>query len=565
MDDTSATSPRGRKLARKAALYSERSSWIDHWREISTYQLPRAGRFITSDRNKGGRKFNNIYDNTALYSLRTLSAGMQAGMTSPARPWFRLSIKDTKLREAAGVKDWLNTCTELMRSIFAASNTYNTLHNLYGELGAFGTAATFVLPNYNNVIHHYPMTIGEYALATDDEGRVNTAVREFDMTVGQLVQRFGVKNVSQTVKNLYDTNKLDQWVTVIHMVEPRTERDPSLKDAKNMKFASHYFEIGSNVDNKFLRESGFKRFPALAPRWDVTGGDIYGQSPGMECLGDVKQLQHNQLRKSQGIDYKVNPPLQVPTQYKDYAKARLPGGVFHVDATGPGQGVRTAFDVNLDLSHLLEDIQDVRGRIRSAYYADLFLMLANDTRSGITATEVAERHEEKLLALGPVLERLHNELLAPLVDLTFDYCEDAGILPPPPPELEGIELEIEFISTLAQAQKMVAAQGIDNVVSRVMNLATVWPEARHKINALQIVDDLGDMYGVNPKLIVADDIVQKKIEAEAQQAAAAQQAATMPDMVNSAKTASEIDPQGMQDVMSMVSGYSTAAPPAATA
>jgi Bacteriophage head to tail connecting protein len=141
-------------------------------------------------------------------------------------------------------------------------------------------------------------------------------------------------------------------------------------------------------------------------------------------------LQHEQLRKSQGIDYQVNPPIQVPSQYKDAAKSRLPGGIMFVDATSPGGGVRSAFEVNLNMQHLLEDIVDVRQRINGAYYADLFMMLANDTRSGVTATEVAERHEEKMLMIGPVLERLHDELLKPMIDITFDYCVDAGILPP---------------------------------------------------------------------------------------------------------------------------------------
>ena len=319
-------------------------------------------------------------------------------------------------------------------------------------------------------------------------------------------------------------------------------------------------EPGRDNSDKFLGESGFDRFPALCPRWVVTGNDIYGTSPGMECLGDVKQLQHQQLRKGQGIDYQVNPPLQVPTKYKEAARSRLPGGVFYVDSMGQGTGVRSAFEVNLNLQHLLGDIQDVRERIRSAYYADLFLMLANDTRSGITATEVAERHQEKLLMLGPVLERLHNELLSPLIDITFERCVQAGILPPAPPELEGLDLNVEFISVLAQAQRAVATQSIDRTVASVMQLAQLWPEARHKIDPLQVVDDLGNAYGINPKIIVPDDVVQERMQAEAQAAQAQQQAAAMPAVVDSAKVASEIDMQGLGDVMNGLMGYGTVNP-----
>ncbi len=547
-------------MRRKSALYSERSSWDSHWKEISEYQLPRAGRFFHTDRNQGKKRHNSIYDNTAMFSLRTLAAGMMAGMTSPARPWFRLGIKDKDLMEAYPVKTWLHDTAELIRSIYSQSNTYRALHSIYEELGAFGTAANFVLPDFDNVIHNYPLTVGEYALATNYKGEVDTIVREVDMTVAQIVRQFGLKNVTTTVKNMWDNGNYDAWITVIHMVEPRRERDVTKKDAKNKKFSSVYFEAASDNPDRFLLESGFNRFPAVTPRWVVTGNDIYGTSPGMECLGDVKQLQHEQFRKAQAIDYQVNPPLQVPSQYKDHTKARLPGGVFHVDATSPGGGVRSAFEVNLNLQYLLADIQDVRERIKSAYYADLFLMLANDTRSGITATEVAERHEEKLLMLGPVLERLHNELLSPMIDITFETCVEAGILPPIPKELEGKEIEIEFISTLAQAQRAVAAQGMDQLITRVGAIANMKPEVIDKIDFDQMIDDTGDMFGVNPKLILPDNVVAQIRADRAKQMQAQQMAAMMPTMADAAKTTSEVDTAGVQDVINMFQGYGTPSP-----
>lgn len=551
---------RQRLLARKAALWSERSSWITHWREISDYQQPRAGRFVATDRNKGDKRTNHILDNTAVFGARTLAAGLMSGVTSPARPWFRLEIKDKELMESGPVKTWLHESAELLRAIFASSNTYRALHTLYEELGLFGTAASIVLPDFDNVIHHYPLTVGEYALATNSRGEVDTLCREFQMTVAQMVEQFGRENCSRTVQDLYAKGSYDAWVDVVHLIEPRRARDTTKRDAKNMRFASIYMEPGKDQSDQFLSESGFERFPALAPRWVVTGNDVYGTSPGMECLGDVKQLQHQQLRKGQAIDYQVNPPLQVPTKYKEATKARLPGGVFYVDSMGQNGGVRSAFDVQLNLQHLMLDIQDVRERIRSAYYADLFLMLANDTRSGITATEVAERHEEKLLMLGPVLERLHNELLQPLIDIAFDYAARAGILPEAPPELEGMELNVEFISVLAQAQRAVATQGMDRLLGTVGQLAAVKPEVLDKIDFDQVIDDYGNAYGVNPAIIVPDDQVAALREQRAAAMQAAQSAAVAPQVVESAKTASEIDTGNLQDVLTSLQGYSNASP-----
>ena len=542
-------------LQRKSSLWSERSSWDSHWREIAQYQMPRAGRFFETEVNSGGKKYNNIYDNTAVFAHRTLAAGMMSGMTSPARPWFRLGLTDKDLMEYAPVRDWLFKVGDMMRAVFAASNTYNALHQCYEELGAFGTWANFVQPDFENVIHHYPMTVGEYALATNDKGVVDTLSRQLQMTVGQLVKQFGQGKVSMAVRNLYDRGSLDAWVGVTHMIAPRKDYDAKKADNLNMAFESCYFETGGDSED-YLSESGFKRFPALCPRWVVTGNDIYGRSPGMDCLGDVKQLQHEQLRKSQAIDYQVNPPIQVPTSYKDQAKGRLPGGVMYVDATAPGGGVRTAYEVNLRLDYLLQDIQDTRERIRSAYYADLFLMLAQQPAGGkMTATEVAERHEEKLLMLGPVLERLHNELLSPLIDITFDRMASAGILPEPPPEIAGRELNIEFISTLAQAQRAVATAGTDRLLGAVGTLMQMKPDIVDKINMDQVVDDYGDMYGVNPKIIVPDDVV---AEIRAQRAAQAQQAqagAAAAEMAKMSKDASGAEPGKLRDVMNMFAGY----------
>jgi hypothetical protein len=547
---------RQRKLRRMQALKNERQSWITHWREISEYQQPRLGRFLVEDVNKGTKRHQSVYDNTALFSSRVLGAGMLSGMTSPARPWFRLALADKDLMEAGPVKSWLHRVEILMRDVFSHSNTYRALHMLYEELGLFGTAATIVLPDFENVVHHHPLTVGEYMIATDARGYVDTLVREFKMTVGQIVGEFGQDACSARVKNLFTGNQLDRWIDVVHMIQPRPARDASKLDAKNMRFESCYFELSCDEPDKYLRESGFKRFPGLAPRWAVTGNDVYGWGPGMEVLGDAKQLQHEQLRKSQAIDYQVNPPLVVPTSFKEAESKRLPGGVMYADTT-QNNGIRSAFEVNLNLQHLLGDIEDVRNRIRSGYYADLFLMLANDTRSGTTATEIAQRHEEKLLMLGPVLERLHNELLQPLVDMTFDYCAEAGILPPPPQELENMDLKVEFVSTLAQAQRMVSAQGIDRLIGTVGTIAQIYPAVVDKVDFDQIIDDYADMYGVNPEVIVPDDDVAAARDARAKQQAGAATAAGAPAMASAAKDMSQVDPGQLRDVMQMVQGYST--------
>lgn len=549
--------PRDRLYTRWSALKSERSTWWSHWSEISDYVLPRSGRFFLQDRNRGQKRHNNILDNTGTKALRVLAAGMMAGMTSPARPWFRLATPDADLNKSPAVKLWLSQVTRLMLDIFAKSNTYRALHSMYEELGAFGTAASIVMPDYQNVIHMYPLTTGEFCLAQNWKGDVVTLYREFQKTVGEMVTEFGRDKCSTSVQNLWDMGSLDQWITIVHAIEPRTDRDPTKRDNLNMPWKSVYFELNGAKD-KFLGESGFKNFPAIAARWATSGGDIYGNSPGMDALGDIKQLQHEQMRKAQGIDYMTKPPLQVPASMKGRDIDTLPGGISFVDQAGPGNAIRTAFDVRLDLSHLLGDIQDVRERIRGAFSADLFLMLANSTNNAMTATEVAERHEEKMLMLGPVVERLHSEMLDPLIETTFEHMLAAGIVPPPPPELHGMDLNVTYVSMLAQAQRAIATNGIDRFVGNLGQVASFKPDVLDKFDSDVWADKYSDMLGVDPEFVVPSDKVALIRNARAQAQAQAQKIAQVEQAASAAQKLGTVQtPSGNagNDVMQAFSGY----------
>nr|DAH22618.1 MAG TPA: head to tail connecting protein [Caudoviricetes sp.] len=545
-----------RCLERWEALKSERTSWMTHWQEISEVLTPRTGRFLVSDNNKGDKRHRAILDNTGTRALRTLAGGMMAGMTSPARPWFRLTTLNPELDESYEVKDWLGRVTSLMQMVFAKSNIYQSLTMAYEELGAYGTAAVILYDDPDNVIHCMPLTIGEYAIATDGRGRVNTLYREFRMTVAQLVQEFGYASCSGATQQMFDKRQYDEWVTVVNAIEPRDMRDPEKIDNKNMPYRSVYFEDCAE-DKKILRESGFRTFPCLCGRWGVSGGDIYGTSPGMEALGDLHQLQQEQLRKSQAIDYQSNPPVLVPADLKDDESAIVPGGTVFVDSVSQAQMVRSAYDVPLRLDFLLQDIQDVRARINEAFYKDIFMMLTEQGGDRMTATEVAERHEEKMLMLGPVLDRLNSEMLDPLITLVFERLQANGMLPPLPEELQGVELNVDFISILAQSQKAVTTNAIDRFVSSLNAVAGMKQEVLDKFNADRWADTYADSLGIDAQLIVPDKEVAKlreaRAQAQAQQAQleqAQQAASTMKDVAQA-----QIDPMQPQDINNLFAGY----------
>lgn len=540
-----AETKRQRFERRLAALKSERVNWEPTWRDLSEYFQPWRGRFVASDVNQGDRRNNKIVDNTGTLALRTLASGMMAGITSPARPWFKLEVPDPDLMESANVKRWLFDVEHRMRTHLARSNIYNTLHQTYTELGLFATGGMVIVEDDDDIFRGVPLTAGSFYIATNAAGMVDTVYREFKMTVRQMVDRFGYKNCSEQVQGMYDSGTLEQWVDVVHLVEPNDERDPDKRDNRNMKFRSVHYEPGSS-GSELLSESGFEEFAGMFPRWDVLGEDVYGYGPGYEALGDCKALQTDQRMKGKAVAKMVDPPMNVPSTMKSKGRySLLPGAVNYVDVANNGNAkAEPAHNVNLPLNYVLEAIQDNQQRIKRAFFEDLFLMLANDNRSNITAREIAERHEEKLLMLGPVLERLQSELLNPLIDRVFGILFRNGYLPDPPEELQGVELRVEYVSIMAQAQKLVGTGAIERLASFAGNLAGADPTVLDKIDTAQMIDEYGQAVSAPPRVIRSDEQVEEIRQQRAAREQAAQMAQSGQQAAQGAKLLSEADTGG---------------------
>ena len=529
---------------RYEALKSERSSFIPYWCELSDYHLANRGRFLLSDRNKHKRNTKQI-NNTSRLSSRTLASGMMAGITSPARPWFRLGSGDIDLDDNSAVKQWLHQVQDIMYKVFSQSNTYNELHKLYSELGVFGTSPMGVFLDFDNVIRCKSYTVGSYTLAANGKNLIDTFYREYEITVAQCVKEFGKDNCSNSVQQMWKKGNTETWVPIMHIIEPNDDRDHTSPMARDMAYRSVYYESGEGSKtgkDQFLLRSGFKEFPIMTPRWSLTGEDIYATDcPGMTALGDTKALQLAEKRNYQAVDMTVTPPLQGPAtlQNKISGKNVVSGDIVWTDSNDAG--LRSIYDHNPDFTAIERVIDKAENRIQRAFYEDLFLMLANTDRRQITAREVAEKHEEKLLMLGPVLERLHDELLDPLIDRTFNILQEAGVLPPPPPELQDRELNVEYVSVLAQAQRMVATGALERLTGFTGQLATIWPEARHKVDASQAVDVYANALGVDPSVVRGDDEAEAMAAAEARAAAQAQAMAQGQVMADTAKTVSDTE------------------------
>ncbi|HDS7133366.1 TPA: phage tail protein [Klebsiella aerogenes] len=526
-------------LKQVALLNNDRSSFEPHWRELSDFINPRGSRFLVTDVNRNDRRNTKTVDPTATLANRTLSSGMMSGITSPARPWFKLATPDPDMMDYGPVKLWLEAVQRRMNEVYNKSNLYQSLPLLYSSLGTYSTGAMAVLEDDEDVIRTMMFPIGSYYLANSARGSVDTCYRKFTMTVRQLVMEFGMSNVSTSVKGLWESGSYETWIEVIHAVYPNIDRDTGKLDSKNKRVKSVYFEVGGDND-KLLRESGFDEFPIMAPRWEVNGEDVYGSScPGMIALGQVKALQLEQKRKSQLIDKATNPPMIGPTSLRSQRVSLLPGDVTYLDVVTGQEGLKPAYQVNPNTADLLADIQDTRQMINSAYFVDLFMMLQNINTRSMPVEAVIEMKEEKLLMLGPVLERLNDECLNPLIDRTFSIMARKNLLPPPPDVLQGMPLKIEYISVMAQAQKSIGLSSLSSTVGFIGQLAQVKPEALDKLDTDQAIDAFAEMSGVSPTVIVPQEQVNQIREERAQQQKQQQAMAMGMAAAQGAKTLSE--------------------------
>lgn len=504
-------------------LKRTRNPWEPAWQALADYIEPT--RYRNPLRDEGPLSRAKIIDTTGSFAWRTLASGMHSGITSPARPWFRLTTFDPDLKDYAPVKEYMAAVEQRLREAFQKSNLYPSFHTGYGDLGQFGQSCAILAEDDKQIIRAQPLLHGTFWIARDENGRATTLYRMFRWSVQRIVGRFGYDAVSQAIKTQYDAGNYDKTFDICHAIEPRLSRDPSKIDRANKPFLSNYWEDRHGNEGKLLEESGFDENPIICPPWELAGEDHYALSPGQIALGDIKMLQLEQTRKLEGIDKMVRPPMTGPTSMRNNPASLLPGSVTYVDDP-TGKGFRPAMEVNLRLSDLAADIRDTQERIRQAFYADLFLMISQ--MEGIQPRnqfEIAERKEEKLLALGPVLENIYNGQLAPVIDRTYAILERRGELPPPPPELQDQELQIEYISMLAQAQKAVSTGSIERVASFVGNLAAVRPDVLDKLDVDEAVDQYADMLGAPPSIIVPDDKVQAARDARAQKQKLAENAA----------------------------------------
>ncbi|MDE7468983.1 MAG: head-tail connector protein [Desulfovibrionaceae bacterium] len=472
-------------------IESMRGPWEEVWRDIKKYIIPHRG--FALDNEEVSTHSSHIVDATATRALRITASGLLSGLTSPARPWFRLYFANPEDGESVENRIWLDSVEEIVRNVLLQTGFYQTAHAMFTELIAYGSASVYIESHPLRDIQFYCLSCGEFAWAGDDSGAVDTVVRRYQAPIRCVAERFGVDSLSREHRELLQYNPYS-LIELVHVVFPST-------DHRAMPFQSITY-IASTTTNDILHIGGYWEFPYIVARWDATSSSIYGYSPAMDTLPDVKMLQEMAKSQITAIHKVVNPPMKVPASFKTKLNL-IPGGPNYVTAT-QNESITPLYQINPDVHALSTKIEDVRKAIKEGFFTDLFLMFQGKS-SVMTAQEVIERSDEKLLVLGPVIERHQTEILTPLLKRTLAILDRAGILPPSP---EGSNLHtcsIEYVSALAQAQKVHTGNTIRQMVKDIALLQTLEPTVAQRVDYAQVVEELAKCNAVPTRILNVEE------------------------------------------------------------
>ena len=532
------STPNARYQRNWKALDRQFDLWKDIYVEVADYIALGRGRFMDRGElpNQRTRAAQKVINATATDALHMLGSGLHGGLSSPARPWFQLQFSDPRMNRYRLAREWLDECEKIMYAHMKRSNFYGIVHLVYEEIAGFGTGSLLVDAVASGLMFRY-FTAGDYRFVVGDDNLTSQWYRKFRMQACSVVSLFGEEAITEKVKNLLKSNPYE-WVNLIHVIEPNAAHDPEKLDSKPIN--SIYFEAAEN--ERRLSTAGYYEMPAVTPRWQALSNESYGWGPGLEALGLAKSVQRKEKQKFMASDKSIDPPLAVPPSMKDRMLDLSPGAK---NIYEPREGEPKPL-VNVDLSALAyydNSIDRLEQRIRSMFFNDLFLIISQkDTR--MTATEVLARNEEKMLMIGPTIERLEYEFLDPIVARVFNILMRQGRLPQPPADIHNAEYEIEYISVLAQAQKLVNQQTMDSYLITAERVAAMAPESLVKTNWDKFLEEKADVVSLPAKLLRSGEEVDEIRAAEQARLAQVEELAQTEAEYGNLKTLSETQTGG---------------------
>ena len=493
-------------------LQTKRQNWESHWQEVADYMLPRKSD-INKERSKGDKRNVQIFDATAVHSLELLASSLHGMLTSTATRWFQLRYKEALLNDSDEAKEWLEDAMDKMYVAFARSNFQQEIFENYHDLIAFGTSCLFIEEDQDDIVRFSARHIKEIYITEDQRGFVDTIYRKFKMTAKAAFDRFGKEQLSRDLLVKFQKTPFDD-VEMVHVVRRRNVFDPKKLDKQNMPFQSVYMEYETG---HIISIGGFREFPYVVPRYLKASNEIYGRSPGMNSLPDVKVLNKMVEVSMKAAQKQVDPPLLVPDDAMMLPIRTAPGSLNYYRSGSRDRIEPLNIGANNPLGLNMEDQR--RRAISRTFHVDQLLIQENRT---MTATEVMQRNQEKMRILGPVIGRLQQELLQPLIIRVFNIMLRNKEFLPAPEVLANQQIEIEYVSPVALAQKGTQLEGIMRGLEIFGSISQISPVTDY-IDENGLVKQIINILGLPAKMIKSDkEVEQLRAVRQEQQAAQAQ-------------------------------------------
>ena len=509
-------------------LMDRRSNWETHWQEVADLVIPRKSDII-DHKVRGDKRHLEVFDATAIHSLELLASSLHGMLTSSANRWFSLRYKEVALNEDDTAKEWLEDVTDKMYVAFQRSNFQQEIFETYHDLCAFGTAGMFIEEDETDIVRFSARHIKEIYISENAKGLVDCIYRRFKLTAKAAVDKFGIDNVSRQLQNIVKNSPFDE-IEFCHVVKPRDIYNPKKEDKMNMPFISVYMEMESS---KIISIGGFREFPYVVPRFLKASNEIYGRSPGMNSLPDVKVLNKMVEVGLKAAQKQVDPPLLVPDDAMMLPIRTAPGSLNYFRAGSRDRIEPLNIGANNPLGLNMEEQR--RKAISQTFHVDQLLVTEN---RNMTATEVAQRAEEKMRILGPTLGRLQVELLNPTVIRVFNIMLRNNLFQQAPEILADQEIDVEYVSPMALAQKGQELNSIIRGLEIFGQVGAVAPVTDY-IDPQGLVKEIIKILGIPAKVIRSDAEVQEITE---QKQAAQEQQQQMMNAMQESQVAKNVAP-----------------------
>jgi len=387
------------------------------------------------------------------------------------------------------------------------------LNETLSSLIGFGTGNLF--SEWDFGLNFKDWDVSFYTIKQNSKGLVDTNILKYPLTARQAVQEFGDDAGEKVLKASKDPKTESKRFDFIHRVRPRTKRNPRFTDFMNMPWESLYVNKEEQI---IVDEGGFPEFPYAVPRWKKSSNEKYGRGQGTIALSVSKELQQLHADFIECGNKHNNPAREVLQHAVEGAVDVRPGADNRVSQMNSIRSLEDGLKGNFPITE--KSLEFLQGIIHRIFFVDVFAPLANLTGDRRNKLEIWERIKKTpMKKLANPVYRLQSELFTPVITRSVLLLIRNGVIPYPPPELQGRGFGIEYISELALAMRDQQAAAFVQFAEVVSALDPVFPGAKDIVNIDRALPDIAFTFGMKAEHLSTQEEIDAQREMRAQQLA----------------------------------------------